>query len=135
MQDLNKFYKTEPALYQYQFSERGFEWVDYSDQENSVMIFMRKGEMKEDSLIVICNFTPEVRHQYRVGVPFRGTWKEIFNSDDLKYGGSGALNHGLQYTSPVKYHGKDYSVALQLPPLAISVLKLNEELSEFELDE
>ncbi len=135
MKDLNKFYKTEPALYQFAFSDRGFEWVDYSDQENSVVIFMRKGEMKEDSLIVICNFTPEVRHQYRVGVPYRGTWKEIFNSDNLKYGGSGLLNTGLQYTSPVKYHGKDYSVTLQLPPLAISVLKLNEELSEFELDE
>jgi 1,4-alpha-glucan branching enzyme len=135
MKDLNKFYKSEPAMYQFSFSERGFEWVDYSDGENSVMIFMRKGEQKEDSLIVICNFTPEVRHQYRIGVPFRGTWKEVFNSDNLKYGGSGMSNAGLQYTSPVKYHGKDYSVALQLPPLAITVLKLNEELSEFELDE
>jgi 1,4-alpha-glucan branching enzyme len=135
MRDLNAFYKAQPALYQFSFSERGFEWVDYSDSENSVMIFMRKGEMKEDALIVVCNFTPEVRHQYRIGVPFRGTWKEVFSSDDLKYGGSGVLNVGLQYTSPVKYHGKDYSVALQLPPLGITVLKLNEELSEFELDE
>lgn len=135
MKDLNKFYKSEPALYQYPFSDRGFEWLDYSDNENSVVIFMRKGEMKEDSLIAICNFTPEVRHQYRVGVPYRGTWKEVFNSDHSKYSGSGLLNQGLQYTSPVKYHGKDYSVALQLPPLGISVLKLNEELSEFELDE
>ena len=135
MRDLNAFYKSQPALYQFSFSDRGFEWVDYSDQENSVMIFMRKGEMKEDSLIVICNFTPEVRYQYRIGVPHRGTWKEVFSSDDTKYGGSGALNQGLQYTSPVKYHGKDYSVALQLPPLAITVLKLNEELAEFELDE
>lgn len=135
MRDLNAFYKAQPALYQFSFTERGFEWVDYSDSENSVMIFLRKGEMKEDTLIVVCNFTPEVRHQYRIGVPFRGTWKEVFNSDDLRYSGSGVLNVGLQYTAPVKYHGKDYSVALQLPPLGITVLKLNEELSEFELDE
>jgi 1,4-alpha-glucan branching enzyme len=135
MRDLNAFYKAQPALYQFSFTERGFEWVDYSDSENSVMIFLRKGEMKEDTLIVVCNFTPEVRHQYRIGVPFRGTWKEVFNSDDLRYSGSGVLNTGLQYTAPVKYHGKDYSVALQLPPLGITVLKLNEELSEFELDE
>lgn len=135
MRDLNAFYKAQPALYQFSFTERGFEWVDYSDSENSVMIFLRKGEMKEDTLIMVCNFTPEVRHQYRIGVPFRGTWKEVFNSDDLRYSGSGVLNVGLQYTAPVKYHGKDYSVALQLPPLGITVLKLNEELSEFELDE
>jgi 1,4-alpha-glucan branching enzyme len=135
MKDLNEFYKSEPALYQFQFTDRGFEWVDYSDSESSVVVFMRKGEMKEDALIVICNFTPEVRHQYRVGVPYRGSWKEVFNSDNLKYGGSGLLNQGLQYTSPVKFHSKDYSVTMQLPPLAITVLKLNEELSEFELDE
>jgi 1,4-alpha-glucan branching enzyme len=132
--DLNALYKSEPALYQFAFSEKGFEWVDYSDRENSVMVFMRKGEESKDTLMVICNFTPEVRTQYRVGVPIRGTWKEIFNSDDLKYGGSGQLNQGLQHTSPVKYHHKDYSLALSLPPLGISILKLKEEQTEFALE-
>ncbi len=131
--DLNAFYKSEPALYQFPFSDRGFEWIDYSDRENSVMVFMRKGEANKDALIVVCNFTPEVRTQYRIGVPVRGTWKEVFNSDDLKYGGSGRLNLGLHNTAPVKCHNKDYSLAVILPPLGISVFKLNEEQTEFEL--
>jgi 1,4-alpha-glucan branching enzyme len=134
IKDLNAFYKTEPACYQYQFENRGFEWVDYSDRENSVMIFIRKGENKEDLFIVVCNFTPEARQLYRIGVPSRGTWHEVFNSDDLKYGGSGVLNQGNLLTSPVKYHGKDYSISITLPPSAVSVLKLKEEKAEFDLE-
>jgi 1,4-alpha-glucan branching enzyme len=71
---------------------------------------------------------------YRIGVPYRGQWKEIFNSDEHQYGGSGVLNSGLLTTSPVKYHSKDYSISLTLPPLGMSVLKLEKELVEFELD-
>ncbi len=134
IQDLNALYKSETALYQFQFTDKGFEWIDYSDSENSVIVFMRKSESRKESLIVVCNFTPEVRMQYRIGVPFRGTWKEVFNSDDLKYGGSGQLNSNLQTTSPVKFHGKDYSLSITIPPLAISVFKLNQELAEFELE-
>ena len=134
IKDLNQFYKSEPALYQFSSSERGFEWVDYSDSENSVMIFMRKGEQRTDALIVVCNFTPEARQLYRVGVPLRGTWTEIFNSDNAKYGGSGVLNQGLLHTAPVKFHNKDYSVSISLPPLGISVLKLKEEMAEFSID-
>jgi 1,4-alpha-glucan branching enzyme len=133
IKDLNALYKSEPALYHFSFDSNGFEWVDYSDRENSVMLFMRKATRKEDTLIVICNMTPIVRHDYRVGVPTRGSWKEIFNSDDQKYGGSGVLNQTLLHTRPVKYHNKDYSFALTLPPLALAVLKLNEEEAEFEL--
>lgn len=133
IQDLNKLYKTETALYRYAFENNGFEWVDYGDRDNSVIVFMRKGEQLADALVVVCNFTPAPRHSYRVGVPTRGTWKEIFNSDDLRYAGSGLLNQALMNTSPVKYHGKDYSVTLTLPPLAVSVLKLHEEVKEFEI--
>jgi 1,4-alpha-glucan branching enzyme len=135
IRDLNKFYKNETALYQYQFEHKGFEWIDYSDQENSVMAFQRKGDQKEALLIVVCNFTPEVRRHYHVGVPYRGKWKEVFNSDDTKYCGSGVLNEGLLLTSPVKYHGRDYSISLNLPPLGISILKLEREVNEFELDD
>lgn len=133
IQDLNHLYVSEPALYQYAFEQKGFEWVDYGDSENSVVIFMRKGLQSEDSLVVICNFTPQPRHLYRVGVPTRGSWKEIFNSDSHQYSGSGLLNQALMNTSPVKYHGKDYSVTLTLPPLAVTVLKLHEEVKEFEI--
>lgn len=131
--DLNALYKSELALYQYPFDDRGFEWMDYSDRENSVIIYMRKSDKKEDNLVVICNFTPAVREHYRIGVPIRGTWKEVFNSDDSKYGGSGVANSGLIATSPVKYHGKDYSFTITLPPLGCLVLKLNEEEAQFEI--
>jgi 1,4-alpha-glucan branching enzyme len=134
IKDLNQFYKSEPALYQFSSSERGFEWVDYSDSQNSVMIFMRKGEQRTDALIVVCNFTPEARQLYRVGVPFRGTWTEIFNSDNAMYGGSGVLNQGLLHTAPVKFHNNDYSVSISLPPLGVSVLKLKQEMAEFSID-
>jgi 1,4-alpha-glucan branching enzyme len=133
VKELNALYKSESALYQYAFEERGFEWVDYSDRENSVMIFMRKGERKEDTLVVAFNFTPTVHEHYRIGVPTRGTWMEIFNSDHANFGGSGVHNRGLLHTSPVKYHNKDYSFALTLPPLACVVLKLHEEEATFEI--
>lgn len=133
MKDLNALYKQEPALYKYAFEERGFEWVDYSDHQNSVMIYQRKADEKDELLLVICNFTPQTLSQYRVGVPYRGQWKEVFNSDDLKYGGSGALNQGNLNTSPIKYHNQDYSVALTLPPLGITVIKLEQEEAEFDI--
>lgn len=135
VRDLNRLYKSEAGLYKYGFDHKGFQWIDYSDRENSVVAYQRQADQKEDVLIVLCNFTPEVRHHYRVGVPNRGQWKEIFNSDDLKYSGSGVINQGLLPTSPVKYHGRDYSISLTLPPLGMSVLKLEKEISEFELDE
>jgi 1,4-alpha-glucan branching enzyme len=132
---LNRFYRSERALYHYAFDHRGFQWIDYSDQENSVMAFQRQSERKEDLLVVVCNFTPEVRQHYRVGVPYRGQWKEVFNSDDHTFGGSGVLNGGLMMTSPVKLHGRDYSISVTLPPLAVSILKLEKELNEFELED
>jgi 1,4-alpha-glucan branching enzyme len=134
VRDLNKFYQTEPALFKYGFDHRGFQWVDYSDRENSVLAYQRNSDNKEDLLVVVCNFTPEVRHHYRVGVPFRGQWKEIFNSDDRKYAGSGLLNQGTLVTSPVKYHGKDFSIVLTLPPLAMCVIKLEKEENEFAIE-
>ncbi len=131
--DLNALYKAEPALYQFAFEERGFEWIDYNDRENSVMIYARKAEHTADYLLVVCNFTPEVRRHYRIGVPARGYWKEIFSSDHTKYAGSGVVNHGDIATTPVKYHGRDYSISLSLPPLGVSIFKLNREIGEFEL--
>ena len=135
LKDLNHLYRSERALYQHQFDPRGFQWIDYSDRENSVMAFQRQADGAEDLLIVVCNFTPEARHHYRIGVPTRGRWKEVFNSDDIKYSGGGVVNTGLLVTSPVKFHSRDYSISLTLPPLGISILKLEKEMIEFELDE
>ncbi|MEJ7645505.1 MAG: 1,4-alpha-glucan branching protein GlgB [Chryseolinea sp.] len=133
--DLNRLYRSERALYEYQFETRGFSWIDYADQENSVIAFQRQADTKEELMIVVCNFTPIVRPQYRIGVPYRGTWREVFNTDHVKYSGSGVLNEGLAMTSPVKFHGKDNSISLTLPPLGISIWKLEREASEFELNE
>ena len=107
------------SMSRHRSEQKGFQWVDYGDRENSVMVFQRQADENEDLMIVICNFTPAVRYLYRIGVPYRGQYKEVFNSDDRKYGGSGMLNQGLLNTSPVKFHSRDYSVSLNLPPLAI----------------
>jgi 1,4-alpha-glucan branching enzyme len=133
VKELNRLYQSEKALYQYAFEARGFHWIDYNDRDSSVIAFQRIADTKEELLIVVCNFTPAVRYHYRIGVPYRGQWKEIFNSDDQKFGGSGVLNKGLETTSPVKYHGQDYSISLTLPPLAVTVWKLEREVNEFEL--
>lgn len=134
IQELNVHYKSEPALYHYSFDQRGFQWIDYSDSGNSVIAYQRKSDKKEDLLIVVCNFTPEARQHYRIGVPVRGKWREVFNTDNLKYGGSGVLNIGDLVTSPIKYHQQDYSVSVTLPPLGMTVLKLYKEDNEFELE-
>jgi 1,4-alpha-glucan branching enzyme len=133
--DLNRLYRTEPALHRYQFEARGFQWIDYSDTMNSVIAYQRLADTSADLLVILCNFTPEVRHNYRVGVPCRGLWKEVFNSDYTKYGGSGVLNRGLLMTQPVKFHGRDYSISITLPPLGVVVFKLERELGEFEIAE
>jgi 1,4-alpha-glucan branching enzyme len=133
VRELNRLYKTEPALYAHPFDPKGFEWVDYEDRQNSVIVFMRKSDYTADALLVVCNFTPQVQQHYRIGVQVRGFWKEIFNSDQPRFGGTGLLNNGLLATTPVKYHGRDYSLTITLPPLAVCVFKLEREEVEFEL--
>jgi 1,4-alpha-glucan branching enzyme len=125
MKELNVHYKAEPALYHFPFDQQGFEWIDYADRENSVMAYQRRSDKPEDLLVVVCNFTPEVRHHYRIGVPRAGGWREVFNSDNSHYGGAGVLNSGELITSPVHYHHQEQSISITLPPLAITVLKHN----------
>ncbi len=132
IKDLNSFYKKAPALYDYAFENKGFQWIDYSDTTNSVILFMRKGQNELDTLVVACNFTPAVRSNYRIGVPLRGYWKEVVNSDETKYQGSGVINTGKISSSPVAFHGHHYSVNLTLPPLGISIIKFEEEVDNFE---
>jgi 1,4-alpha-glucan branching enzyme len=134
VRDLNHFTGTNRVCTLISSSTKGLNGL-IIPIENSVVAYQRQGDTKEELLIVICNFTPETRRHYRVGVPYRGQWKEVFNSDDLKYAGSGVLNEGTLLTSPVKYHGRDYSISLTLPPLGISILKLEKEVNEFELED
>ena len=117
VKDLNKVYKKYPALYENQFSSEGFEWISYNDSQNSVLCYLRKGKSSKDDLVIICNFTPTVLNNYRIGIPKPGKLKEILNTDNSKYEGSGVKNKILTIENQA-FHGKDYSVAITVPPLA-----------------
>jgi len=121
--DLNRLYSSEAALHQLDTDAAGFEWVDANDSMASVISFLRKGRRVEEQMLVVCNFTPIVRENYRVGVPRPGYWREVLNSDAAEYGGSGAGNMGGANAMPVPYHGRPYSLNLTLPPLAAVFLK------------
>jgi len=128
MQDLvkalNNLYKTQPALYDKQFSPEGFEWIDTSDRENSIVVYTRKGNERKEQLIIILNLTPVPRPEYRIGVPLSGIWSEVLNSDDTAFYGSGKVNHSSIITDEIAWHGKAYSICITIPPLGAVVLKL-----------
>ncbi len=121
--DLNTLYKTQPALHEKQFSPEGFEWINYSDHQNAVMTFIRKGINSKDDVFVVCNFTQVVRQNYRIGLPKKGKLAQIFNSDAAIYGGSGLKNTNKLTVEAMPYDGRDYSVELLLPPLSVTVYK------------
>jgi 1,4-alpha-glucan branching enzyme len=122
--DLNRCYRAEGALYQKDYSSDGFSWVDFHDREESVISYLRHGAAGEDCVLVVCNFTPVVRHNYIVGVPRAGYWRELLNSDAAIYGGSGVGNLGGVEASPVAAQGHFHSLSLTLPPLGVVYLKL-----------
>jgi 1,4-alpha-glucan branching enzyme len=123
IKDLNHFYRRHPALYELDFEPGGFEWVDYSDYEQGVLSFLRKGNSGEDMLLVVCNFIPTVRYDYRVGLPSGGHWKEVLNSDREEYGGSGQVTDTGLEAEAVPLQGRDHSLRLTLPPLGMVILK------------
>jgi 1,4-alpha-glucan branching enzyme len=126
VEDLNRTYRQEPALHQLDFDPGGFEWIDCNDSLNSILSLTRKARNEDDNLIIVCNFTPVPRHNYRVGVDRSGYWGEILNSDAKEYGGSGHGNLGGIETSPLPYHGRPYSINLTLPPLGAIFLKYHQ---------
>ncbi|MFH0827870.1 MAG: 1,4-alpha-glucan branching protein GlgB [Candidatus Omnitrophota bacterium] len=121
--DLNALYKSEPSLYELDFQKEGFQWIDCNDWEKSAVSYLRKSRSGKDLLLAACNFTPVPRHNYRIGVPEKGFWKEVLNSDAKEYGGSGHGNFGGVEAVPVSSHGRYYSLSLTLPPLGIVALK------------
>jgi 1,4-alpha-glucan branching enzyme len=121
--DLNRIYRSERALHSLDFSPAGFEWVDIGNSEMSIIAFLRKSSGDAASLLVVCNFTPVPRSNFLVGVPARGIWREILNTDSREYGGSGWGNFGAVESAPVSAHGRLESVNLSLPPLATLVLR------------
>lgn len=118
VEDLNQFYRAEPALHELDFEPAGFEWINGSDAATSTLSFVRKAKSTEDLILVACNFTPVIRTDYRVGVPREGIWREALNSDSTIYGGSGQGNAGTVRTDPLPWDGRPCSLSLTLPPLA-----------------
>jgi 1,4-alpha-glucan branching enzyme len=123
LRDLNYFYKSEPAMHEIDFEPGGFEWVDCCDSEGSTLSFIRKARSNEDVILVVCNFTPVPRHNYRLGVPRGGFWKEVLNSDARHYQGSGQGNMGGVEAAPIHSHGRSHTLSLTIPPLAAVFMK------------
>ncbi len=121
--DLNMLYRKEASMHEVDFNYRGFEWIDFSDYERSVVSFIRKAKDPDDFLVFVFNFTPVPRYNYRVGVPKWGFYREIFNSDSDLYWGSNMGNMGGRHTDPVSWHRRPCSLSLNLPPLGAVVLK------------
>jgi len=123
VKDLNHFYQSESTLYEVDFHYEGFEWIDRSDYEKSILSYMRKDIDAKHFLIAVCNFTPVIREKYRIGLPKEGKWQMMLNSDDKKYGGSG-IGVVQELNSEKKdFHGRPFSCSLTLPPLGIVMLK------------
>jgi len=116
--DLNRLYRDFHALHEFDCDGAGFEWVDCTDQDQSVVSFLRRGNDPDDAVLFVFNFTPIPRQNYRVGVPWPGAWREVLNTDAGHYGGSGRGNLGNVATAPVAFHGRPQSLNLVIPPLA-----------------
>jgi 1,4-alpha-glucan branching enzyme len=123
VQDLNRLYASEPALHKKDCEAEGFEWIDFQDADGSIVSFLRKSEIPEETIVIVFNFTPVPRQAYRVGVPHGGLWKEILNSDGDVYGGTGVGNRGQAMADQAPFQGRPYSLLLSLPPLGALFFK------------
>ncbi len=119
VRELNRIYRSSPALYQVDFHYRGFEWVDFRDSANSVIAFLRRAEDPNDFILFCCNLTPVPRAGYEFGVPEEGFYEEILNTDSELFGGTNMGNGGMVSSRPIPMHGRQWSIAVTLPPLAV----------------
>ncbi len=122
---LNSFYLAHPAMYADDTRTSGFQWISTLDADNSVIAFVRK--CKEEVLLVLCNFTPVAHETFKVGVPFAGKYKEIFNSDSEEYGGTGFVNPRMKASKKEKWDGRPNSLECRLAPLAIQIFNCKKE--------
>lgn len=123
VRSLNRFYIETKVLWQGDHSSKGFEWIDPNNCEQSIIVFARRGEKSRNVLVVICNFTPVYYDNYRIGVPYRAGYIEVFNSDKADFGGSGQVNQGKIETEKVAWHNSKHSVVIKIPPLSAIYLK------------
>ncbi len=118
IKDLNQLYKNRPALYEKDCETDGFEWIDHSDSAHSIYSFIRYGSNRNKPIIVLCNFTPDVYFDYQIGVPLKGNYREIFNTDAAIYGGSNKINPSVISTRQQAMHNREVSISVIVPPLA-----------------
>jgi 1,4-alpha-glucan branching enzyme len=123
VKELNKLYNTEPALYELDNNPDGFEWINCNNANASLLSYIRKGKKAEDTLAIICNFTPIGHKAYKLGVPSGGKWQEIFSSDNAKFGGEGANNKTAKQARKEECDGQGHYISINVPPLSISVFK------------
>lgn len=121
--DLNRLYRSLPALYEVDFKDDGFRWIQADDHKNSILAFSRSAENPDDFIVAVQNFTPVPRDDYRIGVPTSGFYTEVLNSDAEIYGGANIGNDGGVYSEPVPMHGFPQSLALTVPPLGMLILR------------
>ena len=124
---LHYFYRSRPALWEQDYSWEGFEWIDPHDHEQSVISFLRKGRDPNEFLVIVVNFTPVVRENYKVGVPVFGVYNEVFNSDHIQWGGSGQGNVLPIAAVELPWHSQSFSMEITLPPLAAVFFELSEK--------
>ncbi len=129
VRELNQFYQRQPALWELDHQLDGFRWINPHDESQSVVVFQRKGCNPQDDLILVCNFTPTVHPDYRIGVPHPGVYQVLFNSDALEYGGSGQSNRDEILSEPREWHQMPCSLSVVVPPLAAIYLKCIKELT------
>jgi 1,4-alpha-glucan branching enzyme len=125
--DLNRLYRSEPALQHNEHNSTSFEWLELQDAERNVICFLRKGGSADEAIVVACNFSSVPRDNYRIGVPRKGVWREIFNSDSKVYGGSGRGNWGEVRTTPFPLAGRNHSMTVDIPPLGAVFLRWESE--------
>jgi 1,4-alpha-glucan branching enzyme len=122
VRDLNRLYRGEPALHELDCESAGFEWIDCNDSDHSTLSFLRRSSRGE-VVVIVCNFTPQPGRKYRVGVPHGGDLRELLNTDSELYGGSNLGNGGSVQAEATPHHGRPFSLAITLPPLALVVFK------------
>ena len=118
---LNRLYREHPALYEMDYDPDGFEWINCSYQNESMIIFLRKSRKSEETLLFICNFDNMEHEKFRVGVPFHGKYKEIFNTDAKDFGGEGRVNGRVKTSRKLEWDEKDDSIEVYIPPMSVSI--------------
>lgn len=123
VQALNRLYLNEPALYRLDYEPEGFEWINCTYWQENIVIFARHSEKQEETLLFVCNFVPVPHEKFRIGVPFAGKYKEILNSDDTRFGGSGMTNPRAKNSKKMEWDGREDSIVIDLAPMSVSIFR------------